>query len=100
MPARERRFAEVPLPIVFSFLKLTVLYHLTLTAASWQLAANLLPFDRKPAFMGIWQYAWKIAWATEKSVVILGDYCLLPNPNYLLHTHEGMCRTKHGTIEK
>ena len=55
-------------------------YHLTLTAASWQLVANLLPFDGKPAFTGIWQYAWKIAWAAEKSVVILGDYCLLPNP--------------------
>ena len=47
-----------------------------LTAASWQLAANLLPFGGKPAFMGIGQYAW----ATEKSVVILCDYCLLPIP--------------------
>ena len=86
MPARERQFAKVPPPIVVSFLKLTVLYHLTLTATSWQLVANLLPFDGKPAFTGIWQYAWKIAWATEKSVVILGDYCLLPNPTNFLHT--------------
>ena len=43
-----------------------------------QSEVNLLPFDGQPVFTGVWQHAWKIAWATEKSVIILGDYCILP----------------------
>ena len=31
-------------------------------------------------FAGFSHYAWKIAWATEKSVIILGDYCILLKP--------------------
>ena len=60
--------------------------------ADGESAANLLCFCGKPVFAGIWQYAWKIAWATEKSVVILGDYCILPNPSKFLHTPSPSCR--------
>jgi len=49
------------------------------TTADCPSAMNRVHFDCKPVFAGIWQYAWKIAWATEKSVVILGDYDILPN---------------------
>jgi len=44
-----------------------------------QLAANRLRFDRVAVFMAVWRYACKTAWATEKNVEILGNYCILPN---------------------
>ena len=50
------------------------------------IGGNRIRFDGKPVLTVIWQYAWKTAWATEKSVVILGDYCILPNPTKLRHT--------------
>ena len=37
-------------------------------------------------FTGFYQNAWKTAWATEKSVIILDDYCILPKPGGRLPT--------------
>ena len=39
---------------------------------------NSYLFDLILVFTGFWQYACVNAWVTEKSVVILGDYCILP----------------------
>ena len=49
------------------------------TAVCCQSAENLLRFDGTAVFTAFWQTAWKIAWATKKNVIILGDYCILPN---------------------
>jgi len=58
-------------------------------------------FDHVPVFPAFWQYACVIAWATEKSVEILGEFCILPNLWYSSQVFGRIhpCTTRHAGLD-